>query len=241
MVAGAGVAIAKHGNRSVSSKSGSADVLQALGVNLELRPEQVAACIDEVGFGFLYAPKLHPAMKHAIGPRREMGVRTVFNILGPLTNPAGATTQLIGVFSPALVEPIACVLRDLGSESALVVNSHDGLDELTTAGPNHVAVLREGVVQTTLLDPQALGLEPAGREAIRGGDAAENAVITRDILAGAKGPQRDVVLLNAGMALMTAGVVTSPRKGLALAAESIDSGQAAEVLARLIAYTQGAA
>jgi len=241
VVAGAGVAIAKHGNRSVSSKSGSADVLQALGVNLDLTPEQVADCIDAVGFGFLFAPKLHPAMKYAIGPRREMGVRTVFNILGPLTNPAGASTQLIGVFSPALVEPIACVLRELGSESALVVNSHDGLDELTAAGPNHVAYLREGVVKTTRLDPQSLGLEPAGREALLGGDAQQNAAITRDILAGAQGPRRDVVLLNAGMALMTAGVASSPRKGLALAAESIDSGAAAQVLAHLIEYTQGAA
>jgi anthranilate synthase/phosphoribosyltransferase len=241
VVAGAGVAVAKHGNRSVSSRSGSADVLQALGVKLDLSPEAVAQCIDQVGFGFLFAPQLHPAMKHAIGPRREMGVRTVFNLLGPLTNPAGASVQLIGVYASALVEPIACVLRDLGSESALVTHSADGLDELTTAGPNHLAVLRRGAVTTMTLDPLELGLARADRQALRGGDAEENAQITREILAGAPGPRRDVVLLNAGMALVAAGVASEIAEGLQLAAEAIDSGRAAQVLAALIAFTQEAA
>ena len=240
VVAGAGVAVAKHGNRSVSSRSGSADVLSALGVNLELAPQAVAQCIDHVGFGFLFAPRLHPAMKHAIGPRREMGVRTVFNILGPLTNPAGAQVQLIGVFSPQLVEPIACVLRDLGSSSAFVVNSADGLDELTTAGPNTVAALCDGVVRMMSIDPLDLGFAQADRQAYRGGDAQENAAITREILAGARGPKRDVVLLNAGMALVAAGVASTPQDGVAQAAESIDSGRAEQVLADLIAFSEAA-
>lgn len=238
VVAGAGVAVAKHGNRSVSSRCGSADVLQALGVKLDLSPEAVAQCIDQVGFGFLFAPSLHPAMKHAIGPRREIGVRTVFNILGPLTNPAGASVQLLGVYDRNLVEPLAHVLCELGAESAYVVNGAGMLDELSTIGLNYVAALRDGQVSCFELDAAEYGLERAPLEAMRGGDAAENARITREILAGARGPRRDVVLLNAGAALVAAGAAHHVREGIAMAAEAIDSGRARQVLDHLIAFTQ---
>ena len=241
VAAGAGLAVAKHGNRSVSSRCGSADLLEALGVRLDLSPELVGRCIDEVGLGFLFAPRLHPAMKHAIGPRREMGVRTVFNILGPLTNPAGASVQLIGVFDPALTEPLAQVLNELGAEAAYVVSSAEGLDELSTAGPNVIGRLRHGQVDSILLDAIDYGLPRAPIGALRGGDAAENAQITRAILSGAEGPRRDVVLLNAGMALVAADAASDLGEGLAMAAESIDSGRARQVLGNLIAFTQGAA
>jgi anthranilate synthase/phosphoribosyltransferase len=241
VVAGAGVAVAKHGNRSVSSRCGSADVLQALGVKLDISPESVGHCIDEVGLGFLFAPALHPAMKHAIGPRREMGVRTVFNILGPLTNPASATVQIIGVYDEGLVDPIAQVLADLGSEAAFVVNSADGLDELSTTGPNAVASLRGGSITHMRLDASDYGLSRAERRSLGGGDAQENARITREILSGAKGARRDIVLLNAGLALVAAGAAADPIEGIARAAESIDSGRAQGVLESLLAYTQGAA
>lgn len=241
VVAGAGVAVAKHGNRSVSSRCGSADVLQALGVNVEREPEAVGRSIDEVGFGFLYAPRLHPAMRHAIGPRREMGVRTVFNLLGPLTNPAGAGVQIVGVYSPDLVAPIAHVLRELGAEAACVVNSAGGLDELSTEGPNHIALLRHGVVTMTELDPGDLGLERAPAGALRGGDAGDNAAIVRSLLAGERGPRRDVVLLNAGMALSLAGAAGDLADGMAMAAEALDSGAARRVLEQVIAISGGAA
>jgi len=241
VVAAAGVAVAKHGNRSVSSQAGSADVLQALGIRLDLSPEQVGRCIDEVGFGFLFAPALHPAMKHAIGPRREMSVRTVFNVLGPLTNPAEASLQLIGVYDRTLVEPLAHVLADLGSEAAMVVSSADGLDELSITGANLVAELKQGTVSTYVLDPAEYGLSRASLNDIRGGSAEDNAVITREVLAGQRSPRRDMVLLNAAAALRIAGCVADVRAGLALAAEIIDTGRATAVLDRLIAYTQGAA
>jgi len=239
VVAGAGVAVAKHGNRSVSSRCGSADVLNALGVQLDIGPEDVARCIDEVGFGFLFAPQLHLAMKHAIGPRREMGVRTVFNILGPLTNPAGASVQIIGVFDRSLVEPLARVLAELGAEAAYVVNSSEGLDELSTAGVNHVAYLHDGSVSCVKLDAANYGLTPAPLEAIRGGEPEENARITRDILAGERGPRRDIVLLNAAAALHAAGAASDIHDGIATAADAIDSGRAGQVLESLIAFTQG--
>jgi anthranilate phosphoribosyltransferase len=210
-------------------------------VRLDLSPEAVGRCIDEVGFGFLFAPGLHPAMRHAIGPRREMGVRTVFNLLGPLTNPANASIQIIGVYDRQLVEPLAHVLSDLGAEAAFVVSSADGLDELSTTSPNLVAQLSNGTVSTFTLDPADYGLPRAARSDIRGGTAEENAAITREILAGARSPKRDMVLLNAAMALLAAGRVSSVPEGLSLAAEMIDSGAAASVLDRLIAYTQGAA
>ncbi|HIP96876.1 MAG TPA: anthranilate phosphoribosyltransferase [Anaerolineae bacterium] len=237
VVAGAGLAVAKHGNRSVSSRCGSADVLQALGVRLELSPEEVAACIDEVGIGFLYAPLLHPAMKYAIGPRREMKVRTVFNILGPLTNPAGAQIQVLGVYDGALTEMLARVLGSLGSQAAFVVHGADGLDELSTTGPNRVARLQDGLVNTFTLDPLELGLPRATLSDLRGGDDKENAAILRAILDGETGPRRDVVLLNAAAVLTAGGLADDLVAGLSLAAQSIDSGAARAKLEALVAFT----
>jgi anthranilate synthase/phosphoribosyltransferase len=238
VVAGAGLAVAKHGNRSVSSHCGSADVLEALGVNLELTPEQVAHCIDEVGIGFLFAPRLHPAMKHAIGPRREMGVRTIFNVLGPLTNPAGATRQIMGVYDPSLTSPLAQVLGKLGAQAAFVVHGADGLDELSTTGINRVSYLRDGWVKDFPLDPAEFGLPRARLEDLRGGTAQENAQITQAILAGEHGPRRDVVLLNAAAALVAGGVAGDFEEGLQRAAEAIDSGSAREKLESLVAFSQ---
>jgi anthranilate synthase/phosphoribosyltransferase len=239
VVAGTGQKVAKHGNRAASSKSGSADVLAALGVNLDLTPEQVAAAIDEVGIGFLFAVKHHPAMKHAIGPRRELGVRTIFNALGPLTNPAGAKSQLLGVYDPALTEPMAHVLSQLGSRGAWVVHGHGGLDELTTTGPNRVSRLKNGQVFTETLEPLDLGLARANPSDLLGGTAEENAAITRGILSRQKnGSRRDVVVLNAAAALVAAGRANTLRDGLKLANESIDSGAALAVLNKFVEFTQ---
>ncbi len=243
VVAGAGLPVAKHGNRSVSSKSGSADVLEALGVNLNLSAEHMAQCIDEVGIGFLFAPKLHPAMRYAIGPRRELGVRTIFNILGPLTNPAGATAQLLGVYTPELTEVMARVLQSLGSTAACVVHGHGGVDELTTTGPNQISTFgldgKNGQVTTQMLDPQALGFERADAADLLGGTPAENASIMREILAAKdRGPRRDVVLRNSGMALYVGGKADSLEDGLVLAADSIDKGAALEKLEALVDLTQ---
>jgi anthranilate synthase/phosphoribosyltransferase len=239
VVAGAGQKVAKHGNRAASSKCGSADVLAALGANLELTADQVAAAIDEVGIGFMFAVKHHPAMKHAIGPRRELGVRTVFNVLGPLTNPAGAKTMCMGVFDGRLTEPLAQVLAELGCTSALVFHGHGGLDELTTTGPNRVSRLHNGQVSTGTLEPAELGFARANPADLTGGDAGENAEITRAILAGReRGPKRDVVVLNAAAALAATGKAADLRVGAALAAESIDSGAAQAVLARFVEFTQ---
>ncbi len=239
VVAGAGQKVAKHGNRSVSSKSGSADLLAALGVNLDLTPDQVAQTIDEVGIGFLFAPKLHPAMKHAIGPRRELGVRTIFNILGPLTNPAGALSQVIGVYDEWLTEPLARVLGQLGSRGGFVVHGHGGLDELTTAGPNRVSRLENGQVVTETLDPADLGFSRAGPADLLGGTAEENAEITRAILSGRqKGPRRDVVVLNAAAALVAAGRADDLPTGIELAGQSLDSGAALAVLDKFVLFTQ---
>jgi anthranilate phosphoribosyltransferase len=237
IVAGAGLAVAKHGNRSVSSRCGSADVLETLGVNLDLSADQVAASIDEVGIGFLYAPHLHPAMKHAIGPRREMGVRTVFNILGPLTNPARAQAQILGVYDAALTEMMALVLGALGSQAAFVVHGAGGLDELSTIGPNRVTRLRGDRVETFSFDPQNLGLPRAELSDLRGGDPAENAFIACNILDGQPGACRDVVLLNASAALVAGGIADDLPHGLHLAAESIDSGAARAKLDQLVAFT----
>lgn len=237
VVAGAGLAVAKHGNRSVSSQCGSADVLESLGVNLALSPEGVAASIDKVGIGFLYAPRLHPAMKHAIGPRREMGVRTVFNILGPLTNPAGAQAQVLGVYDEELTEMMAQVLNSLGSRAAFVVHGAGGLDELSTIGPNRVSQLRDGQVQTYTLDPSEMGFSPATLSDLRGGDVEENASLTRKVLRGTRGPRRDVVLLNAAAALTAGGLAGDVPEGLSLAAKSIDSGAAQAKLEKLVAFT----
>jgi anthranilate phosphoribosyltransferase len=238
VAAGAGLAVAKHGNRSVSSKCGSADVLEELGVCLDLNPDQVGQCIDEIGIGFLYAPNLHPAMKHAIGPRKEMGIRTVFNILGPLTNPARAQVQLLGVYDPALTRRMAKVLRSLGCRSAFVVHGGGGLDELSTLGPNRVSRLIDGGVETYDLDPSELGFVPARLADLKGGDAVENGQIMRDVLSGQMGPKRDIVLLNAAAILIAADHANGFMDGLSIAARIIDSGAAIESLDALICLTQ---
>ncbi|MBI5876213.1 MAG: anthranilate phosphoribosyltransferase [Chloroflexi bacterium] len=237
VVAGAGLAVAKHGNRAVSSKAGAADVLNALGVNITLAPEQIARCIDEVGIGFLFASNLHPAMRHAIGPRREMGIRTVFNILGPLANPAGAQIQLVGVYDPRLTRTMAEVLQRLGGQAAYVVHGAGGLDELSTIGPNHVTAFRGEQLSEFELDPQELGLPRATLDDLRGGTPEENAVITRRILGGERGPRRDTVLLNAAAALTAASAAPDLRAGLIIAADSLDSGRALQKLDALIVFT----
>ena len=231
---GAGLAVAKHGNRSISSHCGSADVLAELGVNVEASPEKVGECIDEVGIGFLFAVALHGAMKHAIGPRRELATRTVFNVLGPLTNPAGAKRQLIGVYDSALTEALAGVLGQLGSERALVVHGSDGLDEITLTGPTQVSELRDGRVSTRQIDPRDFGLQLAPAEALQGGDAAYNARILREVLDGREGPRRDVVLINAAAAIAVGGRAEDTTAGLELARASIDSGRARQALDRLV-------
>ncbi len=237
VVAGSGQIVAKHGNRAASSACGSADVLEELGIAIDLSPDQVAACIHHVGMGFLFAPRFHPAMKHAIGPRRQLGQRTIFNLLGPLTNPAGATHQLIGVYDPQLTTPFAEVLAALGGEAALVVHGHGGLDELTTSGPNKVSHLRQGRVKTLTLEPAELGLRPASPDDLRGGDRRRNARILRDLLSGEDtSARRDVVLLNAAAALATED--GDVRSALSIARESIESGSALEKLEQLKAYSQ---
>jgi len=237
VIAGAGRKVAKHGNRAASSRCGSADVLSALGVNLDLTPGQVGRCIEEAGIGFLFAPKFHPAMKHAIGPRRELGQRTIFNILGPLTNPAGATHQLIGVFDPALTQPLAEVLGELGGRAAMVVHGHGGLDELTTAGPNRVSHLKDGRVDTYELDAADFGLEPVAPHELRGGEPEENARMLRALLSGEdRSPRRDVVLLNAAAALATED--GDFPAALAAARRSLESGAALGKLDHLTAMSQ---
>ncbi|GIK73253.1 MAG: anthranilate phosphoribosyltransferase [Chloroflexota bacterium] len=237
VVAGHGVKVAKHGNRAVSSRSGSADVLAALGVNLQLTAEQAAECIEEVGLAFLFAPAFHPAMRHAIGPRRELAARTIFNILGPLTNPANATNLLVGVFDPKLTEPMAQVLGQMGARAAFVVHGAGGADELSLTGANHVSHLHNGEVRTYDFDAQELGLSSAAIAELVGGAAEENAAITRGILAGEiHGAKRDAVLLNAAFALSTeCGDLAA---GLEEARQSIDSGAARRVLDAYIQKTQ---
>ena len=237
VAAGAGLAISKHGNRSVSSRCGSADVLEELGVNLDLTPKRVGACIDRAGIGFLYAPMLHPAMKYAVGPRREMGVRTVFNILGPLTNPAGAQVQVLGVYDRDLTETMARVLAALGSQAAYVVHGADGLDELSTTGPNRISQLTMGKIRTFTLDPLDYGIPRAELEDLKGGDAQQNATAFRRVLGRVRGPHRDVVLLNAAACLVVGKIADDLREGLALAAASIDSGAARGKLDTLIAIS----
>jgi anthranilate phosphoribosyltransferase len=238
VVAGHGVKVAKHGNRAASSRSGSADVLLALGGNLDLTPKQVAKCITQVGIGFLYAVNHHPAMRYAIGPRRELGQRTIFNVLGPLTNPAGATHQLIGVYDPSLTEPMAQVLGTLGSKAAFVVHGADGLDELSTTGLNQISSLRQGKVTTYTIDPLDLGLPRASKSDLLGGTPEENATITRRLLAREEsGPRRDIVLLNAAAALCVEK--DDWQSGLDKAREAIDSGMALNVLNSWINITNG--
>jgi anthranilate phosphoribosyltransferase len=238
VIAGAGMAVAKHGNRSISSRSGSADLLQALGVNIDLNTDQVAQCVDEIGIGFLFAPALHPALRYATGPRRELGVRTIFNLLGPLCNPARASVQLIGVYSEELVEPLAKVLRNLGSQRAIVVHGADGLDELSTTGVNHVAELRDGIVSLAKVHPLEAGLPLAKLKDLIGGTPEENAAMTKAILQGERGARRDVVLLNAAAALIVGGLATDLRQGVEIAATSIDSGKAMTKLKQLTELSQ---
>jgi anthranilate phosphoribosyltransferase len=238
VVAGAGVPVAKHGNRAMSSRCGSADLLQALGVAIELSPEMAETCLAEVGITFLFAPLFHSAMKYAIGPRREIGVRTVFNILGPLTNPAGAKQQILGVSRKELAEPMARVLGNLGSTRALVVHGADGLDEITTTGETHITALDAGTLVSYTISPEQFGLRRAPLGALVGGDAQQNAAITLSVLEGKPGPHRDVVLLNAAAALAVAGTATDLEAGLPLAAQAIDSGAALEKLRRLQRLTR---
>ena len=238
VVAGAGVTVAKHGNRSVSSKSGSADVLEALGVNISVPPETMATCLREVGIAFLFAPSLHPAMKHAIGPRKELGIRTLFNILGPLSNPAGAKHGVIGVYADALVETVAEASAKLGAEHLFVVHGKDGLDELTTTAETRVAEVKNGKVTVTTLSPEDVGLHRAAPGQLKGGDASVNADIIRALLNGQPGPARDIVALNAAAAIVAGQKTATLREGLDLAFQSIDSGAAREKHASLIARTQ---
>lgn len=234
VVAAAGGTVAKHGNRSVSSKSGAADLLEAAGVKLELSSQQVAQCISEVGVGFMFAPMHHSAMKHAIGPRKEMGVRTIFNILGPLTNPAGAPNQLLGVYSEALVEPLAQVLQKLGSNHVLVVRSDDGMDEISIGAPTRVAELKNGAINSYTVQPEDFGLQRCDISALAVEDAKQSLEVVNSVLAGKPGPARDVVLLNAGAAIYAADLVDTLAAGVERAAEVIDSGEAMKKLEALV-------
>jgi anthranilate phosphoribosyltransferase len=237
VVAAAGARVAKHGNRSVSSKSGSADVLEAAGVNLELSPEQVAACVNDIGVGFMFAPMHHSAMKHAIGPRREMAVRTIFNVLGPLTNPAGALNQVLGVFSNDWVEPLAHVLQQLGSKHVLVVHADDGLDEISIGSTTHITELKDGAITSYTVQPEDFGMQRADLSAIRAEDAADSLRIIRSVLANEAGPAKDIVCLNAGAAIYAAGKADSLAEGVGLARQVIANGEAAAKLDQLIAAT----
>jgi anthranilate phosphoribosyltransferase len=239
VVAAAGGKVAKHGNRSVSSSSGSADVLEAAGAKLDLTPAQVAQCVEQVGVGFLFAPRHHSAMKHAVGPRREMAVRTVFNILGPLTNPAGAPHQLLGVFSQAWVRPAAEVLRELGSEHVLVVHAEDGLDEISIGGPTHVAELDHGEVREYALTPEQFGIARTPLEAIQVASAAQSLELIRRVFAGEPGPAADIVVLNAGAAIYAADLAESLEAGVARAREVLASGAAQRKFDQFIACTKG--
>jgi anthranilate phosphoribosyltransferase len=236
VTASCGVAVAKHGNRAVSSRTGSADVLESLGVRIDLTPENAARSLDVLGITFLFAPNYHTALRHASGPRREIGLRTVFNVLGPLTNPAGAGRQLLGVFADTLVRPVADVLQRLGSERAWVVHGRDGLDELTIFARTHVAELVDGAVREFEVDPAELGLAHQDRAGVAGGDAPANAARVRAVLAGEKGAARDVVVLNTAAALVVSGVVADLRAGVERAASAIDSGAAKKKLEELQAF-----
>jgi anthranilate phosphoribosyltransferase len=238
VVAGAGLKVAKHGNRSVSSLCGSADVVEALGINLELTPQKVGRCVDEVGIGFLYAPLLHTAMKHVMPARREMGIRTVFNMLGPLTNPAGANAQVIGVYTASLTEPLARVLAELGTIRAFVVHGSDNLDEISNTGESRVSEVREGLVRTFTVRPEDLGMARATIKDLQGGDREQNAQIIRALLDGEPGPRRDIVLMNAAAALVAGACARDLKDGVALAAQSIDGGAAKRTLADLVELSQ---
>jgi anthranilate phosphoribosyltransferase len=238
VAAAAGAGVAKHGNRAVSSASGSADVLEALGFRLELPPERIARSIDELGFGFLFAPTHHPAMRHAAPVRKELAARTVFNVLGPLTNPAGARAQVVGVYSPDLVRTLADVLARLGASRAFVVHGAEGIDELSPAGPNLVCEVVGGDVREREIDPLELGVPRCAPEELRGGSPEENADAIRQVFAGANGGRRDAILLNAAGAIAAGGHAPDLREGIGYAREAVDSGAAGERLEALIAYTQ---
>ena len=237
VVSACGVKVAKHGNRSVSSACGSADVLEALGVNLDVTPELVERCINQIGVGFLFAPALHGAMKHAIGPRKEIGIRSIFNILGPLTNPAKADCQVMGVYRQDLVEPLAQVLHNLGCRRGFVVHGLDGMDEITLSEATVVASIDSVGVTLSRIIPEQFGFQRCPLAALRGGNAQENAVIVRAVLGGEPGPRREVVLLNAGYALVAAGKVVTVPEGIELAAEAIDFGRALRQLEQLVRLT----
>ena len=237
VVSACGVMVAKHGNRSVSSACGSADVLEALGVNLDVTPEVVERCINEIGLGFLFAPALHGAMKYAIGPRKEIGIRTIFNILGPLTNPAKADCQVMGVYREDLVETLAQVLHNLGCRKGFVVCGSDGMDEITLTGATTIATVTADGVRIGRITPEEFGLQSCTMADLRGGNAQGNAIIVRAVLAGEKGPKRDVVLLNTAYALLAAGKVATPNEGIKLATDAIDSGRALVQIEKLVALT----
>ena len=237
VVAGADLAVAKHGNRSVSSRCGSADLLKAFGVNIEAGLEKVEECLEKVGIGFLFAPLLHGAMKYAIGPRREIGIRTIFNILGPLTNPAGAQAQVLGVYAPPLTELLAGVLRNLGSQHAFVVHGMDGLDEITLTSETKVSELAEGKIKNYQIKPEDFGFKSCRMEDLKGGDAQENVEITRSVLKAEPGPRREIVLLNAAAAIVAGGKAKDLSQGIEKAARSIDSGKAMKKLEELISLT----
>jgi anthranilate phosphoribosyltransferase len=239
VAAGAGAIVAKHGNRSVSSKCGSADVLEALGVNINVDAGTMKKCIDEIGICFLFASALHKAMKYAIGPRKEIGIRTIFNILGPLTNPSLAPAQLLGVFSEELTVTMATVLKNMGSTRAYVVHGMDNLDEITTTAETLVAEIADGEVKTYRIKPEDFGFARSPLSALTGGTAVENAAIIREILSGTSGPKRDITVLNAGFAIAASGIACDPRDGIVLAQKSIDSWEAMKKLEGLIKLTAG--
>jgi anthranilate phosphoribosyltransferase len=238
VAAAAGAKVAKHGNRSISSKSGSADVLEAAGVNLDLTPEQVSQCIEQVGVGFMFAPKHHSAMKHAIGPRKEMGVRTIFNVLGPLTNPAGAPNQLLGVFSNHWVAPLAQVLGQLGSEHVMVVHAEDGMDEISIGAATRVAELKDGEVMTYNIAPEQFGMDRSDVSMLAVDDAQQSLAIIKKVFANEAGSARDIVVLNAGAAIYTAGLADNIQDGIETAKQVIASGEAAKKLAALVEFTR---
>jgi anthranilate phosphoribosyltransferase len=239
VAAGGGIKVAKHGNRAVSSLCGSADVLESLNVNLDLTSTDVENCINEIGIGFLYAPLFHGAMKYAAGPRREIGIRSIFNLLGPVANPAGASAQVLGVYDESLTEKIALVLKRLGTKEAFVVCGEGTYDEISICGPTRVTHLKNGEVSTFQMTPEDCGLKSADCEDIVGGDARENARITRSILDGEKGPRRDMVLLNASAAFVASGICSNFGEGIEIASDAIDSGKARQKLDRLVAFTRG--
>jgi anthranilate phosphoribosyltransferase len=237
IVAGAGVPVAKHGNRALSSRSGSADVLGALGVKIDLRPDEITRCIYEAGIGFMFAPAHHPATKNVAATRVELGTRTIFNLLGPLSNPAGVKRQMIGAFSRQWIEPMAQVCKNLGSECVWIAHGSDGLDEITTSGPTHIAALENGNVRTFEINPEDIGVARAKPETLRGGDADINAAALMGVLKGEKGPYRDIAVLNASASLVVAGRAKDLKEGAALATKSLDSGAAKGRLERLIAVS----